>query len=364
MSKARRALDDIASTTAAVTASIRRNNSTTPPRPAPPQTPWEGSPSGSSSAGAPGSNSTTGTRRSAATSARSATNAATSSRHDDGSALHASLVRLITGHLRTGPVDRGVPHPRTQRHARPGRGFTDHRRFDRAQPHPHRVAARRFRSRPPRRPRPRPRVGHRVAARHGPEPHSRACRPRSPPLPPGSADAATQAEQRPPASSSNNDTTCTSGHRPRPARPPPAAAPTPTPHETAGRSRHAATPTATAHPDPCPNPPTTASARPMSELKAQQESPTHRAENRNLWTTRAGNAPLWTACGTPRFRSTPRQREVLLPAYLAPPGASESYRSRCEYDTIGERRGTAAGEVPVADDCVDDPGARGVDQPV
>jgi hypothetical protein len=94
-------------------------------------------------------------------------------------------------------------------------------------------------------------------------------------------------------------------HRPRPARPPRAAAPTPIPHETAVRSRRAATPTATAHPDPCPNPPTTASARPVSELEAQQESQPHRAESRNLWTTRAGNTSLWTACGTPRFRSTP-----------------------------------------------------------
>ena len=54
----------------------------------------------------------------------------------------------------------------------------------------------------------------------------------------------------------------------------------------------------------------------MSEPEAQQESQAHRAENRNLWTTRAGNAPLWTACGTPRFRSTPDSGKSYFPHIL------------------------------------------------
>jgi hypothetical protein len=53
-----------------------------------------------------------------------------------------------------------------------------------------------------------------------------------------------------------------------------------------------------------PNPPTTASAHPVSELEAQQESQGHRAENRDLSTTRARNALLWTTSGTPRFRTS------------------------------------------------------------
>ena len=41
------------------------------------------------------------------------------------------------------------------------------------------------------------------------------------------------------------------------------------------------------------------SAPPSSEPEAQQKRPAGGAENRNLWTTRARNAPLWTTCGTP-----------------------------------------------------------------
>ena len=42
----------------------------------------------------------------------------------------------------------------------------------------------------------------------------------------------------------------------------------------------------------------------MYESEAHQKRAAGGAENRNLWTTRAGNAPLWTTCGTPRFRTT------------------------------------------------------------
>ena len=46
------------------------------------------------------------------------------------------------------------------------------------------------------------------------------------------------------------------------------------------------------------------SARPPFELEAQQKRPADGAQNRNLWTTRARNAPLWTTVRNPRFRTT------------------------------------------------------------
>ena len=59
-----------------------------------------------------------------------------------------------------------------------------------------------------------------------------------------------------------------------------------------------------------------------SELEAQQERPAGGAENRNLWTTRARNAPLWTTCGTPRFRTTLDSGKSYFPHILLRRGPS------------------------------------------
>src|SRR3954453_7476094 len=77
---------------------------------------------------------------------------------------------------------------------------------------------------------------------------------------------------------------------------------------------------------------------PASELKAQQESQSHRAANRNLWTTRAANAPLWTTRGTPGS-APPSTAEVLLPAYLAPPGAQQGTAGTSSENGSGSCRG-------------------------
>jgi hypothetical protein len=77
----------------------------------------------------------------------------------------------------------------------------------------------------------------------------------------------------------------------------------------------------------------------MSELKAQQESPTHRAENRNLWTTRAENAPLWTACGTPRFRNTPDNGKSYFPHILLRRGHSRAQPVRAAETAVDRRQG-------------------------
>jgi hypothetical protein len=58
--------------------------------------------------------------------------------------------------------------------------------------------------------------------------------------------------------------------------------------------------------------------------EAQQESRARRGEKRNLWTTRAGIAPLWTACGTPRFRATFNSGKSYFPHILLRRGHSRA----------------------------------------
>jgi hypothetical protein len=109
----------------------------------------------------------------------------------------------------------------------------------------------------------------------------------------------------------------------RSVRPHAAAASTPTPHGTTDRFRRVATPMATAHPDPCPTPTTTASARLLSELEAQQESRARGGmKSESVDNTREKRAAV-DSSRNPPVPHHPRQREVVLPAYLAPPGAQQ-----------------------------------------
>src|SRR4051794_2766497 len=112
-------------------------------------------------------------------------------------------------------------------------------------------------------------------------------------------------------------------HPRRPARPPPAAAPTPTPHETADRHRRAATPTATAHQVPRLTPITTAlrssdvRARSAAETTGRRGRGTESVDN-----TREKHVAV-DSLRNPPVPQHSRQREVLLLAYLAPPGAQQ-----------------------------------------
>jgi hypothetical protein len=107
------------------------------------------------------------------------------------------------------------------------------------------------------------------------------------------------------------------------ARPPPEAAPTPTPHETADRPHRAATPTATAHQVPRFTPTTTA-LRP-SVLRARSAAgmtgPWGRGSE-SVDNTREKRAAVDNKRNPP-VPHHPQQREVPLPAYLAPPGAQQ-----------------------------------------
>jgi hypothetical protein len=75
------------------------------------------------------------------------------------------------------------------------------------------------------------------------------------------------------------------------------------------------------------------SDRLLTELEAQQERRTHGARERNLWTTRAENAPLWTACGTPRFRFTHDSGKSYFPHILLRRGHSRE-QPLCPVDSL------------------------------
>ena len=111
---------------------------------------------------------------------------------------------------------------------------------------------------------------------------------------------------------------------PRSARPPPGAAPTPTPHGTTGRPRRAATPTATAHPTHMPHP--DHDCPPLvrrHELEAQQERRGRRGREPESVDNTRGKRAAVDNVRNPPVPHHPQQREVLLPAYLAPPGAQQ-----------------------------------------
>ena len=100
-------------------------------------------------------------------------------------------------------------------------------------------------------------------------------------------------------------------------------------------------------PRPMPLPrPQLPSARPPSELEAQQESRTRGAEKRNLWTTRAGNAPLWTTHGTPRFRITLDSGKSYFPHILLRRGHSRAQLLESESELAAAPRGRGTTRPP------------------
>jgi hypothetical protein len=131
---------------------------------------------------------------------------------------------------------------------------------------------------------------------------------------------------------------------PRSDRLPPGAAPTPTPRGTTGRPRRAATPTATAHQVPRFTPTTTA-LRP-SVLRARSAAgmtgPWGRGSE-SVDNTREKRAAVDNKRNPP-VPHHPRQREVPLPAYLAPTrGHSRERPVRAAETATNRRRGERLG---------------------
>jgi hypothetical protein len=80
--------------------------------------------------------------------------------------------------------------------------------------------------------------------------------------------------------------------------------------------------------------PQLASARSPSELEAQQKRPIGGATERNLWTTRAGDARLWTTSGTPRFRNTRDSGKFHFPHILLRRGHSREQLLKQEIQPV------------------------------